>query len=98
MSFEKRYPEMARANGIDPSSGKTVPFRISNEHYANTLDTLVLDPLSDEGIDFWWTGTRLPSSLFTALNDASAPHFFPSLPLEPKDRPPDGLPSKLLLT
>ncbi len=31
MSFEARYPEMAMANGIDPTSGQTVAFHIDNK-------------------------------------------------------------------
>lgn len=46
---------MARANGIDPASNATVPFRISNLTYATTLHELVLEPLAAEGLDFWWT-------------------------------------------
>jgi alpha-glucosidase (family GH31 glycosyl hydrolase) len=55
MSFEKMYPAMARANGIDPATGQTVLFRISNETYADSLSKIVLEPLAKEGIDFWWT-------------------------------------------
>lgn len=55
MGFELRYPEMAEANGIDPSSNETVQFRISDKTYADSLSNLVLEPLAVEGIDFWWT-------------------------------------------
>jgi alpha-glucosidase (family GH31 glycosyl hydrolase) len=55
MSFELRYPEMAIANGIDPSSNETVAFMISNKTFADSLQNLVLEPLAAEGLDFWWT-------------------------------------------
>ena len=53
MPFEQRYTAMALANGIDPASNATVPFRISNQTYATTLNDLVLAPLNKQGIDFW---------------------------------------------
>eukprot|EP00026_Physarum_polycephalum_P001741 Phypoly_transcript_01743.p1 GENE.Phypoly_transcript_01743~~Phypoly_transcript_01743.p1 ORF type:complete len:575 (-),score=101.83 Phypoly_transcript_01743:49-1773(-) len=55
MGFELRYPEMAKANDIDPASNETVQFRISNKIYADSLSQIVLEPLAEEGIDFWWT-------------------------------------------
>ena len=54
MPFEKRYEQMALANGIVPGN-QTVKFRISKELYADTLSEIVLEPLAREGIDFWST-------------------------------------------
>ena len=45
----------SQANGIDPSTNETVQFRISDQAYADALSQLVLEPLAEEGIDFWWT-------------------------------------------
>eukprot|EP01116_Phalansterium_solitarium_P017266 TRINITY_DN4202_c0_g2_i1.p1 TRINITY_DN4202_c0_g2~~TRINITY_DN4202_c0_g2_i1.p1 ORF type:complete len:996 (-),score=260.21 TRINITY_DN4202_c0_g2_i1:117-3104(-) len=53
--FELRYPQMAVANGIDPSTGENVAFRITNKTYADSLHSVVLAPLAAEGLDFWWT-------------------------------------------
>jgi alpha-glucosidase (family GH31 glycosyl hydrolase) len=53
MPFEKRFAEMAAANGF--SGNQTVPFRISQQRYADTLSSIMLEPLAREGIDFWWT-------------------------------------------
>eukprot|EP00039_Didymoeca_costata_P011415 m.160266 g.160266 ORF g.160266 m.160266 type:complete len:440 (+) comp15167_c0_seq4:1371-2690(+) len=55
MAVEKRYSEMAQAMGIDPASNQTVAFHISNQTYYNALSNLVMKPLADEGLDFWWT-------------------------------------------
>lgn len=53
--FEKRYPEFARAVGVDPASNTTVAFHIDNKTYADALSNIILEPLAEEGIDFWWT-------------------------------------------
>ncbi|HWF65746.1 MAG TPA: TIM-barrel domain-containing protein [Acidobacteriaceae bacterium] len=52
--WEIRYPEMARAMGIDPSTKKYVPFDITNKKYATNLMDIMLHPLEKQGIDFWW--------------------------------------------
>ena len=50
-SYEARYPAMAAANGIDPSSGQTVAFAIGNKTYADSLQATVLVPLIAQGLD-----------------------------------------------
>ena len=51
---ESMYPEMAKASGIDPASGKRVPLDIlSKEHMANYFD-IIHHPYEAEGVDFWW--------------------------------------------
>lgn len=52
--WEVRYPEMARAMGIDPATKKYVPFDITNKKYATNLMDIMLHPLEKQGIDFWW--------------------------------------------
>jgi alpha-glucosidase (family GH31 glycosyl hydrolase) len=52
--WEVRYPEMARAMGIDPATKKYVPFDITNKKYAMNLMDIMLHPLEKQGIDFWW--------------------------------------------
>lgn len=52
--WEKRYPEMARAMGIDPATRKYVPFDITSKKYATNLMDIMLHPLEKEGVDFWW--------------------------------------------
>ena len=54
-SVEKLYSEMAQKNGIDPTTKETVYFDICNKTFADSLQNIMLQPLSDEGIDFWWT-------------------------------------------
>lgn len=52
--WETRYPEMARAMGIDPATKKYVPFDIASKKYATNLMDIMLHPLEKQGIDFWW--------------------------------------------
>jgi alpha-glucosidase (family GH31 glycosyl hydrolase) len=52
--WEKAYPEMAKAMGVDPATGKFVPFDITNKKYAVNYMNLLHHPLEHQGIDFWW--------------------------------------------
>lgn len=52
--FEEQYPEMARANNVDPTTKKPVDFDFTNLNFVDTYFDLVLHPYEDEGVDFWW--------------------------------------------
>ncbi len=52
--FEEKYPEMARAMGIDPATEKYVPFDIVNKNFAKSFMDIVLQPMEQDGVDFWW--------------------------------------------
>ncbi len=52
--WEKAYPAMARAMGIDPATKKYIPFNPTNKKWAENYFNLVLHPLEKQGIDFWW--------------------------------------------
>ncbi|HEY3754842.1 MAG TPA: TIM-barrel domain-containing protein [Opitutaceae bacterium] len=52
--WEDAYPAMARAEGIDPASGKYVPFQITDRTFAKNYFDLVHHPLERQGVDFWW--------------------------------------------
>lgn len=52
--WEKAYPAMARAMGIDPATRKYVPFDPTDKKFAVNYMDLVLHPLERQGIDFWW--------------------------------------------
>jgi len=51
---EEKYPEMARAMGIDPATKKYVPFDIVNRKYAENFMKIILHPMEEDGVDFWW--------------------------------------------
>ena len=52
--FEKQYPAMAKANGIDPASKEPVEFDFTDRTFVDSYFDLVLHPYEDEGVDFWW--------------------------------------------
>jgi alpha-glucosidase (family GH31 glycosyl hydrolase) len=52
--WEKPYPEMARAMGIDPATQKYVPFDITNKKFALNYMDILHHPFEKQGIDFWW--------------------------------------------
>lgn len=64
--WEQQYPAMARAMGIDPATKKYVPFDPTNKKWATNYFKLVLHPLEQQGINFWWLdwqqepNTKLP--------------------------------------
>ena len=51
---EDAYPKMAQAMGIDPVSKKPVKFDIENPTFAKAYFELLLHPLEEQGVDFWW--------------------------------------------
>ncbi|WP_203662462.1 glycoside hydrolase family 31 protein [Actinocatenispora rupis] len=53
-AFEDAYPEVARAVGIDPDSGRTVEFDLTDETFRDAYFRHLHHPLEDEGVDFWW--------------------------------------------
>ncbi len=52
--FEEKYPEMARAMGIDPATKKYVPFDIANKKFATNYMNILHRPLEQQGVDFFW--------------------------------------------
>jgi alpha-glucosidase len=45
---------MAKAMGIDPSTGHYVPFNVTDKNYTSAWLNIVLHALQDSGIDLWW--------------------------------------------
>ena len=53
-SWETAYAAMCAAVGFDPARNHTVPFDLLNATWAYALEDLVLKPVLDQGMDFWW--------------------------------------------
>lgn len=53
-SFEDMYKDMARANGIDPSTEKPVKFRCGSDTFWNSYFDILHKPYEKDGVDFWW--------------------------------------------
>ncbi|MGA9672148.1 MAG: TIM-barrel domain-containing protein, partial [Terracidiphilus sp.] len=52
--WERAYPAMARAMGIDPATKRYIPFDITDKNFATNYMNLLHHPLEKQGIDFWW--------------------------------------------
>ena len=78
---EDMYGEMARANGIDPATGKRVPLDIlSQEHMANYFDILH-HPYEEDGVDFWWMDWQQGTDYWW-IHEANKPGEY----LDPRER------------
>ena len=51
---EDRYPEMARAVGLDPASGERIPFAVTDPEFIEAYFRFLHHPEEDRGVDFWW--------------------------------------------
>ncbi|MGI9103063.1 MAG: TIM-barrel domain-containing protein [Terriglobales bacterium] len=64
--FEKQYPEMAHAMGVDPATKQYVPFDIADKKFATNYMNILHHPFEKQGVDFFWLdwqqepNTRLP--------------------------------------
>lgn len=58
--FEERYDEVAEFMGV--TGGETIPFDLNDRRFRRAYFELLLHPLEDMGVDFWWIdwqqGTR----------------------------------------
>ncbi len=52
--FESQYADMARACGIDPDSGETVQFDLTDKKFLNAYFDILHHPYEEDGVDFWW--------------------------------------------
>ncbi len=53
-AFEERYPQMARALGMDPAAGKPIPFEPGSRAFMDAYLKELHHPMEAEGVDFWW--------------------------------------------
>ena len=51
---EEMYEDMATACGIDPKSGKRVPFDILSKTFMANYFDILHHPHEADGVDFWW--------------------------------------------
>lgn len=53
-SFEEQYAKMCEYMDIDPESGKTIPFDMTNPDFINAYFKVLHKPFERAGVDFWW--------------------------------------------
>ena len=51
---EDMYEEMAEKCGIDPKSGKRIPFNILSKEFMQNYFDVLHHPYENDGVDFWW--------------------------------------------
>lgn len=54
-AFDEAYPRLAEHMGIDPGTGETAAFDPCSQTFMERYCEDVLNPMEDEGVDFWWT-------------------------------------------
>jgi len=52
--FEQEFAPLCEALGLDSAATTTVPYNVSDERAQNALEDVVLLPLEDAGVDFFW--------------------------------------------
>jgi alpha-glucosidase (family GH31 glycosyl hydrolase) len=53
-AFEENYAAAAAAMGINPESKKPVQFDMADLKFIRVRQKYILDPLENQGVDFWW--------------------------------------------
>ena len=51
---EKKYADISKALGVDPATKKYIPFDIVNKDFAKAYLEILLRPMEQNGVDFWW--------------------------------------------
>ncbi|UOB18454.1 glycoside hydrolase family 31 protein [Abyssalbus ytuae] len=53
-NMEKHYEEFAGVYGFDTSKKEYIPFNMSDKKWAKTYFDVILKPMEEWGVDFWW--------------------------------------------
>lgn len=51
---EDMYEQMAKACGVDPTSGQKIPFNILSADFMEKYFDILHHPYEEDGVDFWW--------------------------------------------
>lgn len=52
--YEKSYHEMCNFLELDPTTKEAIPFDVTNQPFLDGYLNIVLKPLNEAGVDFWW--------------------------------------------
>lgn len=52
--WEETYEAMARAMGMDPTEQRDVAFNLTDTAFTTNWLSIVMKPLVESGVDFWW--------------------------------------------
>jgi len=53
-SYEDVYPDFAKAMQFDTVGHKSIPFEGADKKFMSNLFNIVLDPMREKGVSFWW--------------------------------------------
>lgn len=53
-NYDAMFPQMCAALGLNPSDLTSIPFSMVNKSYVYALEDIVLQPVENMGMDFWW--------------------------------------------
>lgn len=53
-NWDDDYPEMAARMGVDPASGKPIPFNCLSKDFWRAYFEVLHFPKEQDGVDFWW--------------------------------------------
>ena len=53
-AYEATYTEFAKAMQFDTTGHKNIPFEVADKKFMTNLFNIVLNPIRDKGVDFWW--------------------------------------------
>lgn len=52
--WEDQYEKMAKAVGVDPSTGEKINFNIADTNFINNYFKILHKPFEKDGVSFWW--------------------------------------------
>jgi len=52
--YEEKYADFAKAMNFDTIGHKNIPFEVADKKFMTNLFDIVLNPIHNKGVDFWW--------------------------------------------
>lgn len=52
--YEEKYAAFAKAMQFDTTEHKNIPFEVADKKFMTNLFDVVLDPMRNKGVSFWW--------------------------------------------
>eukprot|EP00300_Choanocystis_sp_HF-7_P002858 c1216_g1_i1.p1 GENE.c1216_g1_i1~~c1216_g1_i1.p1 ORF type:complete len:964 (-),score=198.23 c1216_g1_i1:80-2971(-) len=75
--WEDRFAEMAVAMGLDPAQPKTfVEWNVTDKKFSKLFHQIMLKPLEDEGVDFWWLDWQQGEGWFKDTFPSLTPTYY----------------------
>ncbi len=69
-AFEEVYPALCKRLSKDPETGRPIEFDVSDRSFLEGYFDTVLNPMEDNGVDFWWIDWQQPGGMRVAGYDS----------------------------